>query len=46
MEYYGIINQKIRDDNQPLLVVREKKRGSQEEKKIYLIPELCTLTGM
>jgi aubergine-like protein len=46
MEYYGIINQKIRDDNQPLLVVREKKRGSQEEKKIYLIPELCTLTGI
>jgi aubergine-like protein len=43
MEYYGTkYNRKLSDTAQPLLVHVDKKR----ENKIYLMPELCFLTGL
>ncbi|CAD8139528.1 unnamed protein product [Paramecium octaurelia] len=36
----------IKDSTQPLIEVLEKSRKKQEEKIIYLIPELCVLTGL
>ncbi len=32
--------------DQPLLVSLSKKRGSEEKEKIFLIPELCYMTGL
>lgn len=37
--------QKIKVNNQPLLVV-ERKLSDESTEKIYLVPELCNLTGM
>ncbi|CAK73120.1 unnamed protein product (macronuclear) [Paramecium tetraurelia] len=36
----------IKDVTQPLIEVLEKSRKKQEEKIIYLIPELCVMTGL
>ena len=43
MDYYKTQYQiRIKDQNQPLLVVKDAKTGNQ----IYLIPELCEMTGL
>ncbi|KAL4459889.1 hypothetical protein ABPG74_003415 [Tetrahymena malaccensis] len=57
VQYYELVhNIRIRDNRQPLLIVEKKrkqnKRANQEGKpqqetpKIYLIPELCQMTGI
>lgn len=47
LNYYNINypEQKIKSNNQPLLVV-EKKLSDESTEEIYLVPELCNLTGM
>lgn len=56
-EYYKqVYNEDIRHRDQPLILAesaterRQKRKNialtAQEEPDIYLIPELCTLTGM
>lgn len=45
-KYYATVyNKTIREHDQPLLVHKARRKG-QEDEKIYLIPELCTMTGM
>lgn len=46
IDYYQNIKKlKIKDENQPIIVV--KKKGPQEEDKmLYFIPELCFLAGL
>lgn len=47
MEYYKQrYNISIKDARQPLIEVLEKSRKKNEEKILYLIPELCVLTGL
>jgi hypothetical protein len=49
LRYYSMNypDQKIQTKNQPLLVVEKKPLNNKEEvEMIYLIPELCHLTGM
>jgi chemotaxis protein histidine kinase CheA len=46
MEYYAkAYNKNIRDAEQPLLLHKHRRRG-QEPELIYLIPELCCMTGL
>ncbi|KAL6063565.1 Piwi-like protein 1 [Balamuthia mandrillaris] len=45
-KYYAVnYNKSIRDLQQPLLIHRRSRRG-QEDDIIYLIPELCSMTGI
>lgn len=52
LAYYEKFHQlKITDRNQPLLVVKQRKHSNNKDKKeeeeiIYLVPELCTMTGI
>jgi aubergine len=45
-QYYATVyNKSIRERDQPLLVHKARRKG-QDDEKIYLVPELCTMTGM
>lgn len=45
-KYYSVMyNKTLINSEQPLLVHRHKRRGQPDE-IIYLIPELCSMTGM
>ena len=49
MEYYQTRYQlRINSDSQPLLVSRPSKRDQNrgDDQPIYLIPELCSMTGL
>lgn len=41
-------NINIRDENQPLLVTKPKEKNIRggDDKPVWLIPELCRITGM
>lgn len=46
ISYYALsYNKTIREQSQPLLVHRHRRKGHPDE-VIYLIPELCTMTGL
>jgi aubergine-like protein len=46
LSYYSLsYNRTIKDTSQPLLVHRHRRKGASDE-IIYLVPELCTMTGL
>jgi len=46
LSYYSLsYNKSIKETSQPLLVHRHRRKGASDE-IIYLVPELCTMTGL
>ena len=47
LDYYrDVYKQKIRDTKQPMLVNIQEDKKNQTQKTIYLVPELCYMTGL